>query len=536
MSSKILKTALFFISALTLVACDKDFNEIGTDLIGDDHYNFPKRDDFTIASSTHETGPVQTNGLSITPFGIYKDDIFGRTTATFVTQVEMGSVNPNFEDLVDVDSVKLYIPYKTTLDETDSDGNRKYIWNEIYGDSLTKMNLKIVENKYFLRSQEVVDGELEDQAYYNDMGPVIENANSSSILLNNDNTANYPGGTANMQNTQFYFNQKEIKQWKYESTVPTTAPAPGETEDHTVVRLTPGLYVNLDKNFFKTKIAQAPEGTLANNNSFQNHFRGLSFELSDPSTDRGVLNMINFSGGSVTMYYTRNVTVRVNGADVVQKKRFEMKINLTGNSVNLLRYENAPTLPSNRLIAKGGQGMVSAVDILSPEEIQQMKDEDWMINEADLIFYVDETSMGTADLPLRLYLYDMTNGQSIVDYNTDATVNSNPKKNKSTYGGILEDHPNGKRYKLRVTNYVRSLIKADSTNVRLGISTTEDIMENTMVKTKNPFTVSGPNGTASYKEVPKAHAMHPFGVILHGAESEDPNKRLKLVIYYTKPD
>lgn len=530
MISKVFKTVVFFVSAIALVSCDKDYNEIGTGLIGGDHYNFEKVDDLYLNAATYQTGPVQSNGQTTVPFGVYNDPHFGTTTANFVTQIELATVNPTLDNFVDIDSVRLYVPYTAAIKKTKSTGDHIYTLGKIYGDTLTKFDLKIYENKYFLRSQDVVDNQTQDQAYYNDMSATFDGANTGSPKLNNS-------VNDQEENTSFQFSSLEIKQNKYDTDVTTTG-------DTTLTRQAPGLYVKLDSLFFKSKVLQAPAGMLANNNVFKNYFRGLHFKLSSPTTARGALNMVDFTKGAVTIYYRRNIDVVKNGVTTTVLRRFELKLNLTGNSVSLLDYQNPPVIPPTRLVVKGGQGTLTAIDILTAAERDAMRNPSkWLINEANLIFNVDEEAQGSAVKPKRLYLYDMTHSQPIIDYNADLTTNANTELNKSTFSGILDSAKvnNGSTYKyfykVRVTNYIRSLIeKPDSTLVRLGLSVTNDITEKNMVFTKNPISVQNADGsTTAYKKVPKSSVINPFGVVLHGP-NDATDERLKLIIYYTKPD
>jgi hypothetical protein len=70
---------------------------------------------------------------------------------------------------------------------------------------------------------------------------------------------------------------------------------------------------------------------------------------------------------------------------------------------------------------------------------------------------------------------------------------------------------------------------ADSTNVKLGIVVTEDIKIANTNKLRTP--------TAKISQAPKASVMNPLGTILFGGKSTVPvDKRLKLEIYYTKPN
>ncbi|MND98809.1 hypothetical protein D3C80_911750 [compost metagenome] len=102
------------------------------------------------------------------------------------------------------------------------------------------------------------------------------------------------------------------------------------------------------------------------------------------------------------------------------------------------------------------------------------------------------------------------------------------------FDGIIkkEDKTGGRglTYKIRITNQIRNLINnADSTNVKFGLVVTEDI------NTVSSYKLRTANGFSSY--VPKASVMNPLGTILYGTNSEVPaDKRLKLEIYYTKPN
>jgi hypothetical protein len=150
--------------------------------------------------------------------------------------------------------------------------------------------------------------------------------------------------------------------------------------------------------------------------------------------------------------------------------------------------------------------------------------------------------MAGAAEPNRIYLYDLNNHLPIIDYYFDNSVSSNAKLNKSIHGGILEKETassivdkRGIKYKIRLTNHLRNLISKDSTNVRLGLVVTESITIATNSKLKNATT-----GVNPFSKIPTASVINPLGTVLFGNNipTIDPNyaKRLKLEIYYTKPN
>jgi hypothetical protein len=134
--------------------------------------------------------------------------------------------------------------------------------------------------------------------------------------------------------------------------------------------------------------------------------------------------------------------------------------------------------------------------------------------------------------PNRIYLYDFTNKRPIVDYYSDQSSSAKPKYAKTTFGGIIKNQDGrGYEYKIRLTNYIRALLKnQDSTNVRLGLVVTESIAEINNKKLKTEISTFG------LKQVPTSSVMNPLGTIIYGTDALIPDdKRMKFKIYFTKP-
>jgi hypothetical protein len=177
------------------------------------------------------------------------------------------------------------------------------------------------------------------------------------------------------------------------------------------------------------------------------------------------------------------------------------------------------------------------------DEIDDIRAQDWLINEANLTFYVDGPAMtNNKRVPNRIYLYDVKNKKLLVDYAQDGTTLAGfPKLSKYIYGGIFINQ-DGKvvneskdekayKYKIRITNHVRNLISKDSTNVKLGLVVTENIGGDHSAYSKRQTP-----GSDAVISAPSLSVMNPLGIILHGTNSEDDAKKLKLEIFYTKPN
>ncbi|MBL7887768.1 MAG: DUF4270 domain-containing protein [Flavobacterium sp.] len=531
-----LKTVFLVFTIIFIVSCDKDFNEVGSDLIDDVHYNFNSAY-ASVTAYNAPIGPVQTSNLPINSLGFYHNEGFGTTTASFVTQLELAATNPKFygeEDLTKfkIDSVYLYVPYFSTFKSTDSGtGDSTYELDSIQGGT-QKIKLGVFESNYFLRTYDPASNLQEQQVYYSDEKSLVE---AVTDVTNFDNRLNRTPGTPHPdQDEHFEFKSTEIKLLKNNES------GAGTVKE----RLAPGIYMDLNKDFFMNKIVNAPAGSLVDNNAFKTYFKGLYFKASPetPSSTQGTMARLNFAQGKIVMIYHGKDS---DDADDLYERK-TLTIEMGGKTVNFIENNFVnPVTPNTvdgdqRLYLKGGAGSMAVIKILSDSEILNIRNNGWLINEANLVFNIDKQTLGTTiDEPNRIYLYDLKNKRPIIDYSYDTSTNGlYPKFNKFVHDGIiqLDEDKNGIKYKIRLTNHVRNIIKHDSTNVSLGLVVTESINDTRNAKLKNPFTAFG----TEVKYIPAMSVANPLGTILWGnnipVSSDDYEKRLKFEIFYTKPD
>lgn len=556
---------LLLLLSIAFVSCDDDYNSIGSDILGDENFEYSKYTVSNLNSYMKGTGVVQTNNLPINALGIYENPIFGTTKAHIVTQVKLSSENPNIglnHSIQANDSVYVYIPFFSTLQSTSDSGVRTYEIDSVYGDLTKKFKFRIFENKYYLSDYDPNDDFVSAQKYYNDFKPTIDGVRDNFQLNNSTNVE---------ENEQFFFNNEEILIYKTDANgnklSSTGAITTNESEYVIKTRKTPGIWVNLDKNRIKEKILDAVEdGNLASNNVFKEYFRGLLFEVEEIETGKGAMAKLDISKAEfVIQYHSFNADADGNPTGNAIKRT--LNLSLGDNTVNLLEFSNTTTNYQNALnnnnsdlmYLKGGvNGSVVYIDAFGadltggsnggsngvPDELDELRDKKWLINEANLTFFIDRTTMDQMDendTPLRLYLFDATNNKVLVDYTLDPTYYSNSKIDKSIFGGIItQENVNevkkGVKYKIRITNYINSLLNKDlsetNSNVRLGLVVTEGININASYALKNPINVAG----QTISKIPASSIMNPLGTVIHGTGSTDPDKKLKLEINYTKPN
>lgn len=541
-----------FLLTLFFVSCDKDFNTIGSDIIDDNHFGFELDTLSSTVAFVQPTGVVQTNNLPINELGVYNNPVFGKTKANFVSQFvfAQNQENPKFDLTLNpiIESVVLSIPYDSKKTSTDASGNGIYTLDSIYGDK--PINLKIYESGYQIQDFDASTNGQNTQIYYNNQDNLFNN-NKIGLPLNNDSDKK--------QNTEFIPDNTEVIVYKRDNLLNPTS----DVES----RLSPRMRLNLNKEYFYNKIFLAPNEKLVSNGSLRDYIKGLYFQVEDAPDGR--LMKLNFASGNITISYKQYeslVSVTTNGVTIKTPLTFDhdsdpttpkkikyvlktLTFNLKGNSVNLIDQANSniyasailnsnPVTGDKKLNLKGGaEGSIAVIDLFGkPNELADLKKKGWLVNEANLVFYVDKTAMATAIEPNRVYLYDLKNHRPILDYATDLSSNRDTKLSKVIHGGILEKEnvANGRgiKYKIRITNHIRNLINKDSTNVRLGLAVSESILITSNAKLKNTAEPTAIN------RIPLSNVMNPLGTVLYGSNypfgEADYKYRLKLEIYYTK--
>lgn len=528
------KSLLVAFGFILILSCDKDYNEVGANIIGDDNFTFEKDVASTVTCYNQFDAAVQSNNLPINMLGVNDVAGFGTTTASFVTQLELASVNPTIGTDIEIQKVELSVPYFSTLVSTDSEGNSTYVLDSIYGTKsndvvIGKINLGIYESKKYI---ETYDEFLSLKKYYSDEASVFESNLGTTKL--NDLDADVS------QNSQFIFSAAQ----QTEITVAET-----EAGAETTTKVTPRMKLQLNKAFFKEKLfGTSATGKLVSNTIFKEYFRGIYFKV-DAISGNEAMAALNFKNGKITVNYTE----KAEGSTAITHKT--MVLNMTGNNVNFYNtlYNGAglptsavPAETTSNLYLKGGSGFHSYIDLFGdadpatgiiPKEnsdMTKLKNSKWIINEANLVFTVDNT-VGSENIPNRIYLYDAVNKRPLLDYYSDAYANSSkPKYNKLTHSGIKYTENGVTKYKIRITNHIKNIISNDSTNVRLGLVVTEDIntVSNLFVKASSAL-----EEKKYYKRIPQSSVINPLGTILYGSDpSVEESKRVKLEIFYTKPN
>jgi hypothetical protein len=218
----------------------------------------------------------------------------------------------------------------------------------------------------------------------------------------------------------------------------------------------------------------------------------------------------------MSIYYTNDV-------DGVKTKQTAV-FNFSGVTSNIYQRDYTssnvePFIPSSpntttgdeKLYLQGAAGSMALIDLFGDDNIEELRNNNWLINQAILIFYIDQSS-DVSLLPERLFLYNYEEGTQLTDVLTET----------ATYDGFLENDEDGNpwRYKINITDYVSNVLKSD------------DPLEPTKLGLKVFNTSDFPTAFGDVDVRDLSWTIK--GVVVHGNNTTDIDKRSKLEIIYSE--
>ena len=420
------------------------------------------------------------------------------------------------------------------LDNVDTDtinprqGATVYDIDSLIGNREASFKVKVQELDYFLSTYDPSNNFETFLKYYSN-DQVIENFTGKVL---------YDG--------EVEINTEEIVIYKEDD------PDTDDVDESTQVkeRLTPRLRIPIDKDYMQSKIIDM-EGNidLSNQDNFNLYFKGLflsAYDFSDP-----LLLILNYADASINIVYeydryNRNDTTDDTSDDTIDREEKTFKLNLTGNQINILKQdplspEISKALNSNsedlkRVYLRGGEGIMMEIDLFDDgtgnDILGEIKSNGWLINEANLTMYIDKEAIdmsGGVIEPSRLFLYDIESKAPVIDYFIDQSQGQKPKDQKAVHSGLIEidEDRKGIKYKIRISEHVKNIIRNDSLNKKLALVVTSDITNAVNTELKN-------NDELEY--IPISSVINPLGTILYGPNPEPINhdKRFRLELFYTE--
>lgn len=420
-------------------------------------------------------------------------------------------------DLEDTDNSILY-PSENSVYKVDS----------IFGNKSASFDFKVYELKYFLNSLDP-NNNFESNINYFSSQDFYENGFVGEIL----------------HDARIKLNLEEVR-LNYQRDDSLTI----DIDETKIIenRYSPRLRVPLNPAFFQKKILDN-EGAneLANQTNFSEFLRGLIIKMENPSDY--LYMMLNFDNALIRINYSfdkynTNATEDDISDDFIFKDYSSFILNTNGVKINNIKNNFTDNNFSendseSKIILKGGLGSRLRLKLFDSDNsrtlIDSLRANQWLINEANLVFYVDQKAIENwknKEIADRIFLYNLEKSLPITDYFSDISINSNSvNRNKAIYGGILEYDENNKpfRYKISLTDHIKELLISDQVdNIDLGVSITSNIQDSSF---KRAIIL----GLSEEQFYPTSSILNPFGTVLIGVNPEEElsDKKLELEIFYT---
>ncbi|WP_136466632.1 DUF4270 domain-containing protein [Flagellimonas onchidii] len=384
------------------------------------------------------------------------------------------------------------------------------------------VNLKVFRSTFFLRDLDPNTNFEEAQEYFS-------NQDFSSFVSNE------------LFNGEITFTNKE--EIIRESTVDDPDTDVDETQQ-VKERIPPGLRIPLNIPFFQEILDKEGQSELLSAANFNDFFRGIQISGEDMGD---LMFLLDLTQANITITYNYqdyNATDSV--VETVERDfRLNLLVNtnglLSGNAVNTF-VDEASAVPNvlddgenaSRIYVKGAQTFTE-IRLFDEAEnggsgiINEIRSNNWIINEANLVFYVDQ-SAGIEEEPPRLYLYNAETNRPIFNPQNERFDVDEPLGRFLDFDGILEkDNGKGLKYTFRITDHINNIIIRDSVNARLALTSTSNILD--------PRVSESISDEAPNIDVPIMSIVNPLGTVLYGStEDVGTDRKLKLEIYYTQAD
>jgi hypothetical protein len=487
----------------TIISCEKEIENIGVNLVNNNNFSTNK-DTSEVITSNKNILKVPSSGVSQYLLGVYSDNEFGMLNASIVSQLNIPATGEayTYGTNYGIDSVLMVIPYQATKEDNLTDGRPKFSIDSVFGNADVAFQLGVYELTTFLN---ILDPNDPSKAaiYYSDK--------------------EFQKG-----DTPFYLGNFKVNPNDTVSYIKRYMPDGITSYDIDTVKqadLSPSIRIPLDESaiqqLFVDNAAGSEFQTLDN---FQHYFNGFYIEATELTTNKSHLVSLAMANAKMVIYYSKDededAAVDLNGNNVNgelgvrTKHSFEFAFGAIKSNV----LKRDPTAPhqsgEDRLYVQGAAGSIATIELFKDVNYTDLQKNNWLINDASLIFYVDQNAASSI-APEQLFIFNYDDNEQLTDVMTEGVA---------AVGGLLERDATGKpyRYVFKITDYMSKLLSANAPI---------DLEKKTIgLKVYNPSDT--PTAVTDVKI--REYSWTPKGVVLYGQDPSFGDKRVKLEISYSK--
>lgn len=510
-----------------IVSCEKDFNNIGNSVV--DNTKFETGElllDVEITPINIES--VRADNITLGNsaqywLGGYKSGNYKTIQSSIVSQlgllgslktedVKAASEDGQIDSFYVLDKVVLKVPYTATNIGKESDGKPKFRLDSVLGNTDIATSLKVYRSGTYLNSLDPTNPTKSNSFesnydYYSQISDPIND------LLNEDAGFSFKPSPVD---TMLVLTRNISNGNTYKDTVRLANKAPFLTVPLDMAKMKALFWDEFKNDQFKTAEA------------FNTYFKGIILKTEGTDGAMVPISLLGTSASaSVDFHYTITTFEKKAGeAALVLKDTLPSTYSFPLSGVRNSIYETSAATtvtPADNFILQGTAGTMANVKIIDDTKLQELKANNWLVNDASLTFYVNQTISTNKDiLPQKLLIYqNKDNGNGGVT----PTQISDSYKETTTFGGSLglseDDKP--EKYNFRITDYLSDLLDGTSSDISPLI-----------LKVYNDPTDNAVKSNALDINV-RTYNWNPRGVtLLNGNETANGVKRAVLKVSYTK--
>jgi len=487
MTRKSLYFGVFILFLSVMFSCEKDFQDIGTSVINNTKFN-TKDTIIEIEITNKAITNVRGDGLAIGGslgqylLGVYNNLNYEKIEASIVSQIVIGpdlkvldrDYSADTTVITTIDTVYLRLPYQATLQPATSAAVDFKI-DSVIGDPTKAFTLNIYQSDTYLNKLNPAD-------------PSKSNTYPSDAIYQK-----LPGELNAQVNYQFKPNPNDtvffIKRRLSNGALYAT-------DTVALTNKSPFARIPLNESRIKQLFLDKYETSdFASQEAFNQYFKGLYIEASG---NEGSLTAFDIRTTlvelkpSLEIHYTNTVFKGSTVVDTIKKSN-SFFLSSFSNSIYKMPNKIYPT--NKNVIVQGTAGNMGEVKLFGADnntngiadQIEELRNKNWLINDASLIFYVNQdiVQFDTIATPFKLFLYKNPSKPS--------HVKDLLSEGDFIFGGKLELSSDKKpnKYTFRITDYVSDLLNNKSDyNPILGLrayNSTDipDSVLDTVVRTYN---------------------------------------------------
>ncbi len=441
-----------------ITSCEEDFLDIGSNVVDNTKFDVSSID-FEVELQNSPLERLQsdniTRQLSEYLLGVYNNSDYEKLEASIVSQVGVltglkvvdNTYGADTTVVTKIDTVFIKLPYQVSLD---SDTNT-YDINSFFGDPTQSFTLNAYRSNTYMNE-------------FNPSDPSKRNSyNSDDIFEKLGSELNDP------INLEFTPKKSDtlivIKRRLFDDSVASLDTVKITSSSASIVPIPFGrVPLNKDKieEIFLDKF-ESPE--FESQAAFNDYFRGIILEASG---DESSLVSFDFNTTnsslipSIEIYYTNTVLKSGNTPlDTIYKNH---SFPLNRFKVNSYKMEDKTYPINNEVKIQGTAGSEGKIQLLTEEQISELRSKSWLINDATLTLYINQ-AVDTSNVPSRLYVYKNYNNGS-----SDETSQVKDAYSEAAFGGIggfLERDASGKveSYSFKITDYISDIVSGEISDI-----------------------------------------------------------------------